>query len=254
MPGPERLQKILAHAGLGSRRACEELIRQGRVTVNGQVAHLGLSANPERDQIALDGKPLPAQEQPTYVLLHKPAGVVSTARDPQGRPTVLDLVQSPARLYPVGRLDYDSEGLLLLTDDGELAYRLTHPRYQVEREYHVLVQGRPDHAAMRRWREGSVLLDERPAPARVELLRPEGDGTWLRVIIHEGRKRQVRLTAEALGHPVRRLVRVRLDGLKLGNLAAGEWRPLATEEVVRLRRAVNLRFSRTPATRPSPLP
>ncbi len=240
MPQGERLQKLLARAGLGSRRACEELLRQGRVTVNGEVARLGQSADPATDLIAVDGRPLAARAQPRYVVLHKPAGVVCTVHDPQGRATVLDLVQAPGRLYPVGRLDYDSEGLLLLTDDGELAYRLTHPRYEVEKEYHVLVQGRPDAVALRRWRQGRVLAGERPAPARVEELRPEGDDTWLRVVIHEGRKRQVRLTAEALGHPVRRLVRVRLDGLRLGNLAAGQWRALSAAEVETLRHAVGL--------------
>lgn len=236
----ERLQKLLARAGLGSRRACEELLRQGRVTVNGQVARLGQSADPAQDQVAVDGRPLELPTAPAYIVLHKPAGVLSTVRDTHGRPTVLDLVPSCPRLYPVGRLDMASEGLVLLTDDGELAYRLMHPRYEVEKEYHVLVRGRPDDATLRRWRQGRVLAGQRPAPARVERLRPEGEDTWLRVVLHEGRKRQVRLTAQALGHPVRRLIRVRIDGLRLGGLSAGVWRELREEEVAGLREVVGL--------------
>ncbi|MGB9724578.1 MAG: pseudouridine synthase [Chloroflexia bacterium] len=236
----ERLQKVLARAGLGSRRACEELIRQGRVTVDGRVAHLGQSVDLRREEVRVDGRPLPLPEGLTYLLLHKPAGVLSTVRDPHGRPTVLDLVPAATRLYPVGRLDLESEGLLLLTNDGELAYRLTHPRYEVEKEYRVLVEGRPSPEVLSRWRSGQVLLEEWPAPAQVEVLRTEGEATWLRVVLHEGRKRQIRLVAEALGHPVRRLVRVRLDGVRLGPLPPGAWRTLRSEEVARLRRAVGL--------------
>jgi len=239
----ERLQKVLARAGLGSRRACEEVIRQGRVTVDGRVAHLGQSVDPRRQEVRVDGRPLHFPEKHTYLLLHKPPGVLSTVRDPHGRPTVLDLVPAPTRLYPVGRLDRESEGLILLTDDGELAYRLTHPRYQVEKEYHVLVEGHPSLEVLSRWRSGRVPLEERPAPARVEVLRTEGEMTWLRVVLREGRKRQIRLVAEALGHPVRRLVRVRLDGLRLGKLPPGAWRPLRPEEVARLRRAAGLETS-----------
>ncbi len=239
----ERLQKVLARAGLGSRRACEEIIRQGRVTVDGRVAYLGQSVDPQREEIRVDGRPLHFPKNPTYLLLYKPPGVVCTVRDTHGRPTVLDLVSATARLYPVGRLDLESEGLLLLTDDGELAYRLTHPRYGVEKEYHVLVKGRPSTKTLSRWRSGEVALEERPAPARVEMLRAEGENTWLRVILHEGRKRQIRLVAEALGHPVQRLIRVRLDGLRLGELSPGAWRALRPEEVARLRRAVGLKGS-----------
>lgn len=236
----ERLQKVLARAGLGSRRACEELIRQGRVTVNGQVARLGQTVDPGREEILVDGQPLYLPERPTYLLLHKPPGVICTVRDTHGRPTVLDLIPATVRLYPVGRLDLESEGLLLLTDDGELAFRLTHPRYGVEKEYHVLVEGRPTLETLSRWRSGQVALEERPAPAQVEVMRVEGENTWLRVVLHEGRKRQIRLVAEALGHPVRRLIRVRLDGLRLGKLPPGVWRALKPEEVARLRQAVGL--------------
>lgn len=245
----ERLHKVMAQAGVASRRASEELIRQGRVTVNGAVAtEMGVLVDPAHDRIAVDGRPLPSPATCSYILLHKPPGVLSTVRDTRGRPTVLDLIQPalsgaegpPARLYPVGRLDLESEGLLLLTDDGALAYRLMHPRYQVEKEYHAFIQGRPAAATLQRWREGRVFVDERPAPARVEVLRHRGSDTWLQVILHEGRKRQVRRTAEALGHPVLRLVRVRLDGLTLGDLPAGRWRNLTAPEVTALQRAVGL--------------
>ncbi len=237
----ERLHKVLARAGVASRRACEDLIRQGRVTVNGEtVTVMGYRVDPEKERICVDGRPVRLKTAPTYLLLHKPAGVLSTAGDPHGRRTVLDLVRPATRLYPVGRLDLESEGLLLLTDDGALAHRLTHPRYGVEKEYHVLVQGTPSPEVLRRWREGRVLADERPAPARVWVLRREGEDAWLRVVLHEGRKRQIRRTAEALGHPVNRLIRVRLDGLRLGRLPAGRWRALTPAEVQALRRVVGL--------------
>lgn len=237
MDGKERLQKILARAGLGSRRACEELIRQGRVTVNGVVACLGASADPSCDAIAVDGQPIRLPEGHTYLLLYKPPGVVSTARDTHGRTTVLDLVPSSSRLYPVGRLDLESEGLVLLTDDGEIALRLTHPRYGHPKEYHVRVQGHPGEQALQRWRAGVRLDGERTAPAEVTVLRHEADGTWLRVVLREGRKRQIRRIAEQLGYPVQRLIRVRLGPLELGNLKPGEWRPLTAEEIAHLRGA-----------------
>ncbi|MBN1485689.1 MAG: rRNA pseudouridine synthase [Chloroflexia bacterium] len=232
----ERLQKILARAGLGSRRACEELIRQGRVTVNGQVAHLGQKADPERDRLAVDDKPLPGKPVLTYIALHKPAGVVSTVRDPQGRPTILGLVQSSTRLYPVGRLDLDSEGLILLTNDGKLAQRLMHPRYEHEKEYHVCLEGRPRTEALARWRRGLPLDGRRTAPAEVSVLRWEPGCTWLRVVLHEGRKRQIRRVAEALGFSVQRIIRVRIGPLRLGRLKPSEWRTLNPSEVAALNR------------------
>lgn len=236
MGGKERLQKILAQAGLGSRRACEELIRQGRVTVNGIVARLGSSADPARDAIAVDGKPVQLPGSHTYILLHKPRGVVSTVRDTHGRRTVLDLVPASSRLYPVGRLDLDSEGLMLLTDDGEVALRLTHPRYGQAKEYHVKVRGHPGKETLQRWCEGIVIEGERTLPAEVTVLRREANSTWLRVVLREGRKREIRRVAEALGHPVERLIRLRLGPLKLGNLKPGEWRPLTPGEIAALRR------------------
>ncbi len=243
----ERLQKILAAAGYGSRRACETLIRQGRVTLNGQPARLGDRADPTRDTICVDGVPVRAEPAHTYVIVYKPAGVISTLSDERGRKTVRDLLPIPGRLVPVGRLDADSEGLMLLTDDGALVNRLTHPRYRMAKEYHVLVAGRPSAATLSRWRRGVVLpdLDARTqdggltAPAQVEVLRTEiEDGTWLRVIMHEGRKRQIRRVAELLGHPVRRLIRVRIGPLRLGTLQPGQWRHLTEREVEALKASV----------------
>ena len=232
----ERLQKVMARAGVASRRKSEELIRQGRVAVNGRVVReLGTRVDPARDVITVDGEPLRLRAQHTYILLHKPPGVITTVHDPWGRPTVLDLVQTEARVFPVGRLDANSEGLVLLTDDGELAYRLTHPRFEHEKEYHVLVAGRPTRRTLERLRRGVRLEDGVTAPAKVEVLRRAGRNTWLRIVLHEGRKRQIRRMAEAVGHPVRRLIRVRIGPLRLGNLAPGEWRHLTRREVEALR-------------------
>jgi pseudouridine synthase len=234
----ERLQKILARAGLGSRRACEELIRQGRVTVNGQVAQLGQKADPERERITVDGKPIRLKRHHTYIALHKPAGVISTTHDPQGRPTVVDLAPHPpnTRLWPVGRLDLDSEGLILLTNDGELAHRLTHPRYEHTKEYKVCVAGHPDGVTLKRWREGVLLDGRRTAPAQVELLPRKGNRTWLRVVLREGRKREIRRVAALLGYPVHRLIRVRIGPVRLRDLKPGEWRYLTRQELEQIER------------------
>ena len=229
----ERLQKVLAQAGLGSRRACEELIAAGRVTVNGEVATLGTRADPEVDAIEVDGARIGVRQGLVHYLLNKPAGVVTTASDPQGRPTVVGLVPAEPRVYPVGRLDADTEGLLVLTNDGELAHRLTHPSFGVDKEYLADVAGTPSRGALRRLREGVELEDGPTAPARVSLV---GDHT-LRITIHEGRNRQVRRMCEAVGHPVRRLVRVRIGPLADRRLPPGEWRPLTQAEVRALERA-----------------
>jgi len=232
---------VLARAGVASRRKSEELIRQGRVAVNGRVVReLGVRVDPAEDVITVDGRRLRLRGQHTYILLHKPPGVITTVHDPWGRPTVLDLVQVQARVYPVGRLDANSEGLVLLTDDGELAYRLAHPRFEHEKEYHVLVTGRPSARALERLRRGVRLEDGVTAPAQVEVLRRAGRDTWLRMILHEGRKRQIRRMAGAVGHPVKRLIRVRIGPLRLGNLAPGEWRHLTSQEVEVLREAVEV--------------
>lgn len=233
----ERLQKLLAQAGHGSRRACEEFIVQGRVRVNGQVAQLGQKADLTQDTVTLDGVPLASPEKLTYLALNKPRGVVSSA-EPQGdRQTVLDLVPAKVRLYPVGRLDLDSEGLILLTNDGALANRLTHPRYNVEKEYRVLVKGAPDQEQLAAWRRGVVLVDKetgervrtRPAQVRREEVRERV--TWLRVVMQEGRKHEIRDIGATLGLPVERIIRLRLGSLLLGDLPAGQWRALTAQEV-----------------------
>ena len=238
----ERLQKVLAHAGIASRRACEDLIQQGRVTVNGQlITESGVKVDPAGDVITVDGQPLPKQaEKLVYIILNKPAGVISAASNPQGRQTVVDLVDVPERVYPVGRLDRDSVGLVLLTNDGDLAQKLTHPRYRHEKEYHVLVKGRPTTATLSRWQRGEIEIEGKPcAPAVVERMKVEGDNVWLKIILTEGRKRQIRETAKALGHPVLWLERVRLGPLKLGHLKPGAWRHLAPAEVQRLKQISN---------------
>lgn len=240
-PAPERLQKFLARAGVASRRHAEELIQAGRVQVNGQpVTQLGTKVQPERDVVQVDGRPVQAPAARVYLLLHKPAGVVTTASDPQGRQTVLDLLPPSLRaqrLFPVGRLDLDSEGLLLLTNDGAFALHLMHPRFEQEKEYHALVRGRPTSAALENLRRGMLLPGEaRPtAPAQVRFLRAAPDGaSWLSVTLHEGRRRQVRRMLAAVGHPVLRLVRVRVGALGLGDLPAGQWRALSAEELEKL--------------------
>lgn len=238
----ERLQKLLARAGIASRRRAEELIGRGRVTVNGRVVRgMGCKADPGRDRIEVDGRPI-RFEPLTYILLHKPKGVVSTARDPQGRTTVLDLVpDAGVRLYPVGRLDYDSSGLLLLTNDGRLAHALMHPRHRVEKVYEVKILGRPSASALEHLRRGVMLADGMAAPALVRVLRHEGDATWLEVAIREGRNRQVRRMLAAVGHEVLELKRVREGDLLLGDLRPGCHRRLSPAEVERLYRSAGLR-------------
>jgi len=231
----ERLQKILAQAGLGSRRACEALISGGRVTVNGRVAILGQKADARADAIVADGTPIARAERHRYVILHKPRGVVSSS-DAQGdRDAVTDLVPFQERLYPVGRLDMDSEGLMLLTNDGELTNRITHPRYETEKEYRVLVRGTPDDERLATWRRGVVVEGKRTAPAQVFRQERVSDNTWLKVIMHEGRKHEIRDIGMALGMPVQRLIRVRLGSVLLGALKPGEWRELTSAEVNGLR-------------------
>jgi 23S rRNA pseudouridine2605 synthase len=238
------LQKILAQAGYGSRRVCEQLILQGRVRINGQVVtQLGVQADPQCDVIEVDGKRMQLSEEHTYILLHKPAGVVTTRRDAHAARTVMDLLQGvSAAVFPVGRLDADTTGALLLTDDGELAYRLTLPRYGVPKTYLVEVRGEVGEEALRRLREGVLLEDGMTAPAQVQKVRYlAGRGTTLlRLTIHEGRKRQVKRMCMAVGHPVVRLHRERFGHLTLHQLPVGAWRYLTDEEIVALRRAVGI--------------
>jgi pseudouridine synthase len=228
---PERLNKHLAAAGLGSRRAVEDLIRAGRVTVNGGPAGLTTTVSPG-DEVCVDGRPV-AREQLRALLLHKPSGVVTTATDPHGRPTVLDLVPGDVRLFPVGRLDRLTTGALLLTNDGDLANRLAHPRYGVDKTYVAEVVGSVEDEALRLLREGVELDDGMTAPARVTRLAPD----TVELVIHEGRNRQVRRMCEAVGHPVRRLHRPVYAGLTLEGLEPGRWRDLDDAEVRRLRDA-----------------
>ncbi len=232
---PERLQKLLAAAGYGSRRACEDYVTAGRVRVNGKTASLGGKADPVTDKITVDGEPL-VVERHVYVMLNKPRGVVSSL-DAQGdRDTVRDLVPVSGRLYPVGRLDAMSEGLILLTNDGDLTNRLTHPRYRHEKEYRVLVGGSPKAEVLQIWRRGLVIKDEagnseRTAPAQVELDSRSNDSTWLRVTMREGKKHEIRRIGETLGLPIQRIVRIRMGTLHLGSLKPGEWRHLTPAEV-----------------------
>jgi len=224
-----RLNAWLARAGVASRRKADELIKAGRVTVNGEPGRLNTFVQ-STDDVRLDGKPL-ARQRLAYVLLHKPAGVVTTARDPQGRPTVVSLVAHERRVVPVGRLDADTTGVLLLTNDGPLAHRLAHPRYGVEKTYRADVDGEPDDASLRELAEGIELEDGRTAPARVRRLGP----SRVELVLHEGRKRQVRRMLEAVGHPVVHLHRSDYAGLELEGLEPGRWRELEPSEVERLR-------------------
>jgi len=228
LPQGERLQKVLATRGWGSRRVCEELIAAGRVTVDGEVAVLGRRVDPDVDRVEVDGVPIGTKPGLVYYLLNKPAGVVTTAHDPQGRPTVVQIVPDEPRVYPVGRLDVTTEGLLLLTNDGDLAQRLTHPSHGVEKEYLAEVAGgRVSQGRIRALREGVELDDGMTAPAQVS----QPDPGVLRITIHEGRNRQVRRMCEAIGHPVERLVRVRIGTLQDRTLKPGEWRELDQQEL-----------------------
>ena len=229
-----RLNAWLARAGVASRRGADELIKAGRVSVNGEPGRLNTFVG-SHDRVELDGQPL-AKQRLVYVLLHKPAGVVTTARDPQGRPTVVSLVDHTARVVPVGRLDADTTGVLLLTNDGELAHRLAHPRYEVDKVYVADVEGEPSAAALGALEEGIELDDGPTAPATARRVAPGR----VELTIHEGRTHQVKRMLAAVGHPVARLHRSRYGPLEAGRLARGEWRELTSDEVAALRRAAGL--------------
>ena len=231
----ERLQKTLARLGFGSRRVCDQLVMNGRVTVNGEVAQPGRRIDVEHDHLEVDGVAVGMRPDFVYYLLHKPAGVVTTAADTHGRPTVLELVPAEPRVFPVGRLDMDTEGLLLLTNDGDLANRVAHPSFGLDKEYLAHVEGEPAAPALTRLRKGVELDDGVTAPARVATL----DASLVRIVIHEGRKRQVRRMLEAVGHPVIRLVRTRIGPITDAKLKAGEWRHLEIAEVRSLEKAVS---------------
>jgi 23S rRNA pseudouridine2605 synthase len=243
-----RLQKVLARAGFGSRRACEELIADDRVTVNGEAAGLGRRVDPGRDRVAVDGVPVPVRPGLVYYLLNKPPRVVTTASDPQGRRTVLDLIPSEPRVFPVGRLDYETEGLLLLTNDGDLAHGLTHPSRGVPKAYLAEVSGVPSRGELRRLREGVELEDGLTAPARVRVVQSRPGGAAIELVVHEGRNRQVRRMCEAVGHPVLRLIRTRLGPLADRDLRPGAWRALTSNEIRALYEACGQPPTNTQAT------
>ncbi len=233
----ERVQKLLARAGYGSRRSCEKFIRAGRVRVNGKPIALGARADPNRDTITIDGEQVHLRRSFRYVVLNKPRGVVSTVNpQPQDqRPTVRELVDLPGHLVPVGRLDVESEGLMLLTDDGELVNRLTHPRYEHTKTYRVLVRRKPDEETLDTWRRGVVLPDGyKTLPCEVKLINVHKGSTWLEIVMREGRKRQIREVGRALGHPVLKIIRTHIGPLALGDLKPGAWRKLASHEVRKL--------------------
>ena len=237
----ERLQKILSQAGVASRRASEQLMLEGRVTVNGvAVRELGTKADPSKDDIRVDGRRIRIVEQHRYILLNKPRGYVTTRSDPQRRPTVIDLLGGVREyVYPVGRLDFESEGLLLLTNDGDLAARLTHPRHGVARVYEARVLGRPDDHDLQRLSRGVTIDGRRTLPAEVALApsRRDAHGTTLTITLHEGRNRQVRRMCEAIGHPVEHLKRIAIGPLRDARLKPGQWRDLHDDEVRKLRNA-----------------
>ncbi len=227
-----RLQKVIADAGIASRRKAERLITAGRVAVNGQVVtRLGTKVDPAVDRVTVDGKPIPLPQPKMYLALNKPVGYASTTQDRHAKRTVLDLVPKGHRLFPVGRLDVNSEGLIFLTNDGYFAYRVTHPRFQVEKEYHVLVKGTPTQDALEALARGIPMDGWTTAPAKSVIIGREGGDTWLSITIVEGRKRQVRRMMEAVGYPVLRLIRVRVGGVHLGDLKPGEYRDLTEQEI-----------------------
>jgi 23S rRNA pseudouridine2605 synthase len=244
--GAQRLQKILSTAGVASRRLSEELIAQGRVSLNGHVvSELGTKADPSRDEIKVDGRRIRVEQRRVYILMNKPRGYVTTRSDPQGRPTVMDLVQRVKEyVYPVGRLDYDSEGLLLLTNDGELAARLTHPRHEVERVYEARVRGVPDSHELERLTKGVVIAGRRTSHARVRVTAvretPGGPQGIIEIAIHEGRQRQVRNMFDAIGHPVVRLKRVAIGPISDDEMPPGHYRELTPKELGALRKAAGI--------------
>ena len=240
----ERLQKILSAAGVASRRAAEEYITEGRVTVNGStVTELGTKADPRTDDIRVDGRRIKPATRRLYILMYKPRGYITSRSDPQGRPTVIDLLAKGGirdYVYPVGRLDFDSEGLLLLTSDGDLAARLTHPSHEVEREYHARIRGVPDRHTIERLAKGIMIDGRKTAAAQVTLLKAidatDGPDSVLSIVLHEGRNRQVRRMCEAVGHPVVRLRRVRIGPITDDRIRPGEFRELDGSEIAALRR------------------
>ena len=235
----ERLQKILAKMGIASRRAAEEIILEGRVTVNGKVATLGMKADPSKDHIKLNGKLLTKPEPKVYLMINKPKGVITTLSESEERPAIRDFLKKiKYRIFPVGRLDYDSEGLLLLTNDGDFAHAILHPSKKIPKTYHVKIKGVLEDNDIEKLKRGVKLKDGMTSPSKVKKLRKAEENSWIEITIYEGRKRQVRRMLEKVGHPVLKLKRVRINGIELGNLAPGEIRYLTFEETNKLKKEV----------------
>ncbi|MCL4263747.1 MAG: rRNA pseudouridine synthase [Anaerolineae bacterium] len=237
----ERLQKIMAHAGIASRRECEKLIEEGRVKVNGRPAQLGMKVDPATDRIEVNGRVIDARQVDfIYIALNKPKGILSSLDDEldEGRKTVRDLIPLPGHLYPVGRLDKQSEGLMLMTNDGDMAHKLTHPRYGHKKTYRVTVEGRIPAEVLDTWRQGIYLDDRKTAPVEIKVLRQEVTFTLLELVMREGRKRQIRRIANTLGYPVRHLVRIKIGPIDLGAMKSGEWRHLRPQEIHALQREI----------------
>lgn len=231
-----RLQKILAEMGIASRRKAEEIIAEGRVTVNGKIAILGTKADPAKDHIKLDGKLLTKPELKVYLAMNKPRGVVTSLSDPEGRPTIKDFIKGiKQRVYPVGRLDYDSEGLLILTNDGDFAHSILHPSKKMPKTYMVKVKGMIEEDSVEKLRSGVRIVGGLTAPARARKISEAEENSWIEMTIHEGRKRQIRQMLQRVGHPVLKLNRIKIGSLKLGNLKPGDVRYLTPEEIKRLR-------------------
>jgi 23S rRNA pseudouridine2605 synthase len=237
----DRVQKILSRAGYGSRRGCEKFIIDGRVTVNGKIISLGAKADSTKDDICLDGKSIGKAEKKVYIALNKPKNMLSLDAPDDPRPSVFDLIHDQRHLYPVGRLDFDSSGLVLLTNDGELANRLTHPRYEHEKLYEVRVTRRPDDEQLKIWRRGVVLEDGyRTLPAEVEVKSYTKSGAWLNITLREGKNRQIRRTGARIGLPVRQIVRTKIGPIELGKLQPGHFRYLRDDEILALRKYADL--------------
>ncbi len=236
----ERVQKILSQAGFGSRRSCEKLIEEGRVTVNGKKVKLGDKANPATDEILLNGSPIGKSEKKVYIAVNKPRYMLSLHAPFDDRPSIFDIVKDERHLYPVGRLDYDSEGLVLLTNDGEMANRLSHPKYEHDKEYEVRTSRKPDEEQLKIWRRGVVLEDGyRTLPAEVEIKSQTTKGAWLKIVLREGKNRQIRRTGLRIGLPVRQIRRVRIGPIELGKLQPGNFRYLRPDEIQALKDYTN---------------
>ncbi len=235
----ERLQKILAKMGIASRRGAEEIILEGRVTVNGKAATIGMKADPSKDHIKLDGKLLTKPEPKVYLMINKPKGVITTLSESEERPAIRDFLKKiKYRIFPVGRLDYDSEGLLLLTNDGDFAHAILHPSKKIPKTYHVKIKGVLEDNDIEKLKRGVKLKDGMTLPSKVKKLRKAEENSWIEITIYEGRKRQVRRMLEKVGHPVLKLKRVRINGIELGNLVPGEIRYLTFEETNKLKKEV----------------